>query len=90
MTGLVGVKFRIMPSSPEANLEKIKEKSKKIIETNKGMRLQISEEPIAFGLKSVNLFFQFDEDSALTEIEESLQKIKEVQSVEMTDIRKIA
>lgn len=90
MAGVIGVKFKLMPSSLDVNLEEIKENAKEIIESKKGMRLQISEQLIAFGLKATILFFQLAEEGDLNAIEEALKNIENVQSVEITDIRKIA
>jgi len=90
MAGVVGVKFKLMPSSPEVSLDEIAEKAKTLLESKNAMRIEITQEPVAFGLKSVNLFFQYDEEQETTEIENALKEIENVQSTEMTDIRKIA
>ena len=90
MTGIVGVQFKIMPTSPSVNLEKIKENAKKIIEKYGGVSRSYIEEPIAFGLKAIIAFFSYDESKDTEEIEEALREIEDVQSVQMIDIRKIA
>ena len=87
--GITLIKIKIMPSSPEVNLKKIEEKAKVIIEKNKGTRINFVEEPIAFGLKAIIAGFEQDENSGeLEPIEKDLRKIKEVNSVEVIDIRR--
>lgn len=90
MAGVVGVKYKIMPSSIEADLEKIKHKATSFLETKGANKIEISEEPIAFGLKALIIFFQFDEDQGTDHLEEPLKNIEDVQSLQMLDIRKIA
>jgi len=90
MTGISGVKIKIMPTSPDVNLEEIEEKSKKIIESNGGINREYSQEPIAFGLKAIIAFFQWPEEKELEKVEEELEKIKNVQSIQIIDMRKIA
>ena len=90
MTGIVGVKFKIMPNSPEADLEQIKNSAKKIVEDHSGTNKEYEEEPIAFGLKAIIAFFHWSENKDLDEIENQLKNIENVQSVQMIDIRKLA
>ena len=90
MAGIVGVKYKIMPTSPEVDLEKIKETAKAIIESNGGKNKEYIEEPIAFGLKAIIVFFYYDEELELDEIEKKLGEIENVNSVQLVDIRKIA
>ena len=77
-----------MPTSPEVNLEEIKEKAEKVIEDNKGTNPKFEEEPIAFGLKAVIANFAIDEDKPLEPIEEGLEKIENVNSVQVVDMRR--
>ena len=86
--GIVAVKIKIMPVSPESNLEKIKEKSKNLIHKEEGKNCQISEEPIAFGLKAIIAFFAWPEEKPLEPLEESLKKIENVNSVQVIDMRR--
>ena len=86
--GTVSVKFKIMPSSPSTNLEKIKEKTKIVLEKHGGKNPSFVEEPIAFGLKAVIVLFAFSEEKSLDEIESLIAKIPDVSSVQMIDIRR--
>jgi len=87
--GTALITIKLMPTSPEVDLEKIKESAQKVVEENKGTKVRFEEEPIAFGLKAVNVFFEQDEDvGELDPIEEALGKIENVNSVKITDMRR--
>jgi len=86
--GTTLVKIKIMPTSPDTDLEKIKEASKKIIEENHGTNREYTEEPIAFGLKAVIAMFEIPEDKELEPIENALEKINNVNSVQIIDMRR--
>ena len=90
MTGIAGVKIKIMPDSPQADIEKIKNSAIKIVEKQGGVNREYKIEPIAFGLKAVIAFFEWPEEKALEEVEGKFEKIKNVQSVRVIDLRKIA
>ena len=87
--GIALIKIKLMPTSPDVNLEEIKEIAKGIIENNQGKRVSFSEEPIAFGLKAIIAGFEQDEaEGELTPIENALNKIKNVSSVQVVDMRR--
>ncbi len=86
--GIVAVKIKIMPLSPDSNLDKIKESAKKIIDDNDGKNCQFNEEPIAFGLKAVIVFFAWPEEKPFEEIENQFKEIENVNSVNLLDIRR--
>lgn len=87
--GVALIKIKLMPSSPDVNLEEIKEKAKKIVENNKGARVSFEEQPIAFGLKAVIVGFEQNEDNGeLEPIENALREIEDVSSVEVVDMRR--
>lgn len=90
MAGLNGIKIKIMPDSPNVDLKKIENEAKKIVESLGGFNKEYSVEPIAFGLKALVVFFQFPEDSNAEKVEDIFKKIKNVQSVQLIDMRKIA
>ena len=77
-----------MPSSPDTNLEEIKQKAKAVIEGKKGMRTTFEEELIAFGLKAIIASFDLNEENPLDIIESSLSEIENVNSVQITDMRR--
>ena len=86
--GYVNVKIKLMPSSPETNLEEIKEKAKSVIEESKGSNVYFEEEPIAFGLKAVIIFFIWPEEEELEKLEGFLEKIENVSSEQVIDMRR--
>lgn len=86
--GTALVKIKIMPESPETDLEAIKNKAYEIVEENKGTNPMFDEEPIAFGLKAVIVSFDIDESNALEPIEEAFKKIEKVNSAEVIDMRR--
>ncbi|MDP7140932.1 MAG: elongation factor 1-beta [Candidatus Woesearchaeota archaeon] len=88
MTDLI-VTMKIMPSGPDADLGKIEEEAKKEISEFGGEVGKVEVEPIAFGLKALNLIFVMDEALGSTEaLEEKVKKIKEVNSAEVVDARR--
>jgi len=86
--GIVVVKIRLMPTSPDTNLEEIKEKTKELIEKKGGKGCQFEEKPIAFGLKAIEVFFGWPEEEEIDSLETELSKIKNVNSVQMIDMRR--
>jgi len=86
--GTVVVKIRIMPSSPDVNLEEIKAKAKTLIEKRKGKGCQFEEKPIAFGLKAIEVFFGWPEEEEIDTLETEISKIKNINSVQIIDMRR--
>lgn len=86
----VVVTLRIMPQNPGIELSKIESEAKKEIVdfcSAKEFRTQI--EPVAFGLKSLNMLFVMDESKGSTEkLESKISQIDGVESVEVTDVRR--
>lgn len=82
------LKMKIMPSSPQSNLEKIREEAEKKI-TSLGAKLHShEEEDIAFGLKALILTIAWPEEKEQEEIEHALSNIEDVQSVNVIDFRR--
>ena len=87
--GIAGIKIKLMPESPESNLEEIKEKARAIVEKKGGKNREYDEEPIAFGLKAIIAFFELSEDIESGEIEEALNSIEGVSSAQVIDMRRL-
>jgi elongation factor 1-beta len=85
--GIAAVKIRIMPSSPDTDLEEIKNEARKLIE-DKGKNCQFEEEPVAFGLIALIAFFAWPEEEELEALEEKLRTIEEVNSIQVIDMRR--
>lgn len=90
MTGIAGIKMKIMPTSPEVNLKEIEDKTKEIVDSEGGFNREYEIEPIAFGLKAIIAFFEWPEEKEIEYLEEKLRNIENVQSVQTIDMRKIA
>ena len=89
MAAQVIVSFKIMPESPETDLAGIETKVKEIIVSSIGEgEIRASQEPLAFGLKSLNIIFVMTEDQKLDPIEDKIRDLKGVNSVEVTDVRR--
>jgi len=86
--GTALITIKIMPESPNSNLDKIEEKAKKVIEQSEGKKPNTKREPIAFGLNAIMINFALDESKQIDPIEEKLRKIPEVNSAEVTDFRR--
>ena len=84
------VTLKVMPESPEVDLAKLQEEIQKhILEFAGEGEIKFSEEPVAFGLKSVNIIFIMDESLGSPDaLEETIKGLEGVQSVEVTDVRR--
>jgi elongation factor 1-beta len=86
--GTALITLKLMPKSPNEDLEKIKEEAKKIIEDLKGTKTRFEEEPVAFGLVAVKAFFDLDESIELEPIENKLNDLENINSVQVVDMRR--
>lgn len=85
---IVAVIVKIMPDSPDANLEEIQEQTLKILESQGAKNLSFEEKEIAFGLKALMVKFAWPEEKDTDIIESSIQKIEHVSSVSIEDYRR--
>ncbi|MGV8141469.1 MAG: elongation factor 1-beta [Candidatus Woesearchaeota archaeon] len=81
----------IMPESPAIDLKKIEHEAIKLITAfSDDRQKKVEIKPVAFGLQSINITFLMDEKKGDTEpLEKQIAEISGVQSVELTDIRRI-
>lgn len=85
----VVITLKIMPDGVEVDLDKIKDEAIKKINAFGGDVGKTEVVPVAFGLKSLNLFFVMDEKKGGTEkLEDAISDIPGVKSVEVTDVRR--
>jgi len=86
----VVVSLRIMPQNPGIDLSSLEVKAKKeIVDFCSANEFKTRIEPIAFGLKSLNIIFVMDESKGSTEaLEKKISHIHGVESVEVTDVRR--
>jgi elongation factor 1-beta len=86
--GTMLVTYKVMPISPEVNLEELQKKIKEILEQEKGEKVRFTQEPIAFGLIAIKAGFDLDEKLSLDQIQEKIQNLEEVSSIEVDDMRR--
>ena len=86
----VVVTLKIMPNNPSIDLSKLESEAKKeIINFCNSQEFKTQIEPIAFGLKALNILFVMEESKGSTEaLEQKISKIDGVESVEVTDVRR--
>lgn len=83
------IRFKIMPKSPDTDLEKLKQSIKEKIESfESGVFNDIKEEPIAFGLKALIVTFALSEEQEVDEVENAVKEIESVSSIELIDYRR--
>lgn len=84
------ITLKIMPVSPDVDLEKVEIEAKKKIASFAGKgEMKTEQEPIAFGLKALKILFVMDESKGSTEsLEDEIKDIDGVNSVECTDVRR--
>jgi translation elongation factor aEF-1 beta len=89
MAGVNGAKFKLMPTSPEADLDAIQVAAKKIVEDFGGENKEYEITPVAFGLNSITVFFFYPDNQDLEPLDEKFTSIENVASCELVDQRKI-
>jgi elongation factor 1-beta len=85
---LAAVTIKIMPVSPEIDLKKLRADIEATITKIGGILHKCEEQPIAFGLKALVFIIGWPEKKDPDAIESELSKIKDVNSVEITDVRR--
>ena len=86
----VVITLKIMPESPDVDLEKVTTQALQQIDTfSESDNHKVEKVPVAFGLKALQIMFVMAEDKGSTdELEEQLSDIEGVNSVEVTDVRR--
>ncbi len=87
----VVITLKLMPSGPSVDFVAMRAEAEKIIAHFSGHSYdgKFAEEPVGFGLKALKFTFLSDEAKGSTEpLEAALAKIPDVQSVEITDVRR--
>ncbi|RLE39186.1 elongation factor 1-beta [Candidatus Woesearchaeota archaeon] len=83
------ITLKIMPKSTDVNLDEVEKKATELIAKFGGDVGKTSKEPIAFGLRSLNIIFVMDEAKGSTEeLENSISELDGVNSVEVIDVRR--
>jgi len=88
MAGIVAVIVRVMPSSPEVNLEEIKSNASNVLETEGAQNISFEEQKVAFGLNAILIKMAWPEEKSTDIIENKLAEIENVSSVKIEDYRR--
>jgi len=82
--------LKIMPESPEVDLDILESKAKeKIISFSGNEEMKSEQEPIAFGLIALKITFVMDESKGpIDPLEEQIKALEGVKSVETIDVRR--
>lgn len=83
------ITFKIMPESPDVNLDEIQQKATELIAKAGGEVGKSERVPVAFGLVALNLVFVIDEKLGGTDdLEKEIEEVAGINSVEVTDVRR--
>jgi elongation factor 1-beta len=84
------VTLKVMPESPDVDLEALYSKIEPIMKDFSGEeQFRKEEEPVAFGLKALKITFVMDENKGSTEdMEKKIEALDEVNSVDVIDVRR--
>lgn len=84
------VSIKVMPESPEVDMKELETHCLDKIKDFAGeTETKVEIEPIAFGLKALKIKFVMDEALGSTEpLEQAVETLKEVASIEVTDVRR--
>ncbi len=88
MVGIAAVIVRLMPTGLDSDLEAIRRESVKRLEKHHAKNISFTEEPIAFGLKALNVKFAWPEQQDTDVIEHELGAIEGVSSATIEDYRR--
>ena len=86
----VVITLKIMPESPDVDLDKLSEEVLKKVKGFVGeCETKIEKEAIGFGLSALKVLFTMDEGKGDTEpLEQKIKEIEDVNSVEVVDVRR--
>jgi elongation factor 1-beta len=86
--GIALVKLKVMPISPEVDLEALKSKLSELLADKVDSELAFEEEPIAFGLTALITGFKLDESKQIDPIQDQIKDLEDVNSAEVADFRR--
>jgi elongation factor 1-beta len=87
--GTAALQIKVMPTSPKADLDNLKEEVKKKLEDAGSIRIdKIEEQDIAFGLKALIVTLAWPEEKETEEAVEAVMKLEQVSSVDIIDYRR--
>ena len=84
--GEVALKYRIMPESPDSDIDNIVSEISKVIPNDANLGAH-EVKPFAFGLKAIFIvILGIDREGFATEVEDALKTVPEVQTVEIEEM----
>ena len=82
------ITFKLMPESPEVDLEPIKRKAEQIAQDAGSIgEMQVKEEPIAFGLKAVLVLAMYEVEGA--DFDAIAARMKDIEHVQSAEVAKM-
>ncbi len=85
---IVAVIVKIMPESPDTDLESIKGEAGKLLTEDGAQNISYEIKEVAFGLKAVMIKFAWPEEKDTSTFEDKLSKIEGVSSAVTDDYRR--
>ena len=83
------VTIKVLPDSPERDLNELKKKIEKIIEESEGKLYKESTEPIAFGINAMVFTYMIDESKGTEGIENKIKSIEGIGDVNISDMTRM-
>ncbi len=84
--GEVIIQFKIMPTSPDVDMDSLKENAISLVK-KEGNVLKSEIEPIAFGLKALNIYAMLDESKGSPDdLMSKIESLDDVESVEIVSV----
>lgn len=88
MAGIVAIITKIMPESPDTDLQQIKIQGEKTLVKLGAKNISVEEKPVAFGLRALFFKFAWPEEQDSSMYEDALAKIEGVGSAQTEDYRR--
>jgi elongation factor 1-beta len=88
MPATVVIIIKLMPESPDIDLQKIKTEAQALLVPEGAKNLSFEERPIAFGLKALIVKMDMPEEKGTDIVENKLASIKGISSVTIEDYRR--
>ena len=88
MPNVAAIIVKIMPASPQSNLQEIEKHARHAMEKHGARNITFEEKEVAFGLKSIHMKLAIDESKGTDLIEMELSKLADISSVTIEDYRR--
>ena len=88
MPAIVVIKVKLMPESPEINLDEMRMKAQDLLVPEGAKNISFEEIPLGFGLKALQVKMDMPEEKGTDLVEQKLSTIPGVSSVKIEDYRR--